>query len=206
MGKWYLVRHGETAWNREGRVQGHTDKTLGEAGLVQAERVAARLATVSFAAAYCSDLKRTVETAEAVLRGRGVPLRQMAELREADHGEWEGLTYREVQDRYPERFAQFMSMQGDISAPGGESAADVLKRACIARDRLIAAHPDDDLLVVAHSGSLRALVVALLDLPLEASWRFRIEPCSVSIVSMHRRGATLELWNDVTHLEPAHER
>lgn len=201
MGKWYLVRHGETAWNREGRVQGHTNTALGEPGLVQAERVAVRLAPVSFAAAYCSDLKRTVETAEAVLRGRGVPLRQMAELREANHGEWDGLTYQEVQDRYPERFAQFMSMQGDVSAPGGESAADVLKRACLARDRLIETHPDDDLLVVAHSGSLRALVVALLDLPLEASWRFRIEPCSVSIVAMHGRGATLELWNDVAHLE-----
>ncbi len=207
MGRWYLVRHGATAWNSEGRVQGHTDTPLGEEGHRQAERIAARLKPVPFAAAYSSDLQRTVETAQAILRGRDLSLETLVELREANHGEWDGLTYQEVQARYPERFAQFMRMEDDVSAPGGESAAQVLARVAVARDRLKAAHAhDDDLLIVAHSGSLRALVVALLDLPVSASWRLRLTPGSVSIVSVHQRGATLDLWNDTGHLDSLRAR
>lgn len=201
MGRWYLVRHGQTEWNAEGRVQGQTDTPLGDVGRLQARKVAARLAPVTLAAAYASDLSRAVETAREVLNGRGIPLRTTSALREADHGEWDGLPFTEVKARYPEQYARLLSRQDDVAAPGGESAAQVLERVKAARDQIRAAHADsDDLLVVAHSGSLRALLVALLDLPMAASWRLRLDPGSLSIVSVHQRGATLDLWNDTGHL------
>ncbi len=202
MARWYLVRHGRTVWNAEGRVQGQTDTPLGEDGRRQARLVAARLRPISFAAAYASDLARAVETAQTILDGRGLALHTMTELREANHGEWDGLTYAEVQARFPDGWARLTRMTDDVAAPGGETAAQVTERAKVAGDQIAAAHGlDQDVLIVAHSGSLRALAVALLGLPVSASWRLRLDPASLSVISVHARGATLDLWNGTTHLE-----
>jgi broad specificity phosphatase PhoE len=202
MGRWYLVRHGQTAWNAEGRVQGHTDTPLGEKGLAQAQRVAARLRGQSFAAAYASDLRRAADTARVILDGRTLPLQMMPELREAHHGQWDGMTYAEVQSRYPDGWARLTRMAEDVAAPGGETAAQVAQRVKAACDRIAAANgAGQDVLIVAHSGSLRAMAIVLLGLPVSASWRLRLDPASLSIIAVHERGATLDLWNDSSHLE-----
>ena len=202
MGRWYLVRHAMTQWNREGRVQGHAGPPLDEPALAQASRVAESLREVEFAAAYCSDLPRATQTAEVILEGRNIEPRPAPELREFAYGAWEGLTHSEVQERYPDQFADSMRASIDFAAPGGESARDVLGRTLGLRDRLVATHAvGEELLLVGHSGSLKGMLVALLGLDPKHFWRFRLVPGSISIVSVHGADATLDLWNDTSHLE-----
>ena len=201
MGRWRLVRHGRTSWNQQKRVQGHSDPPLDSLGRLQAERLAMKLRPASFGAAYASDLRRAAQTAEAVLHGRQLALVPAPELRELSYGKWEGLAYTEVLSRYPSEYAHYMARSLDFAAPGGESLRQLLARVDAFKERVVSAYPDEDLLVVGHSGSLNALVVSLLELPPEAIWRFRVDPTSISVVSLHNPGVTLETWNDTSHLE-----
>ena len=204
--KWYLIRHGETAWNRESRFQGQADPPLNDAGRAQARAVAKRLAGVSFAAAYASDLRRVTETAAAVARGRELRVTELAELREKRFGEWEGLTYQEAEARDPARYRRIFrapAYDGATAPPGGESDLQMLRRVSEAAGRLRDAHGgrDQNVLIVGHGGSLCALIVSLLGLPGRAIWRFRLSNCGLSQVTVFDDGAaTLDLFNDTGHL------
>ena len=202
MSSWFLVRHGETAWNVEGRAQGHVDTPLSEVGRRQAELAAARLAGVPFAAAYSSDLPRALEAARLILNGRSTHLCAAPDLRELSYGEWEGVTYREVQERYPAPYVELMSGDVTFAPPGGESVEDLVHRVAALQGRLRKTHCDgENVLVVGHGGSLRALLVTVLDLPVTSFWRFKLDLGSLSIVTLTREGATLDLWNDTGFLE-----
>ena len=204
--RWYLVRHGETAWNRESRFQGQADPPLNDAGRAQARAVAQRLAGVSFAAAYASDLGRVTETAAAIARGRGLPVTGLAELREKRFGEWEGLNYREAEARDPERYRRIfrvLTYDGRTAPPGGESDLQLLRRVSGVARRLRGEHGgrDENVLIAGHGGSLCALIVSLLGLPARAIWRFRLSNCGLSQVTVFDDGAaTLDLFNDTGHL------
>lgn len=206
MGRWFLVRHAQTEWNAEGRAQGHSEVGLSGAGQRQAQQVALRLASVPLAAAYSSDLSQALTTAKYGLQGRGVPLRAAPELRELAYGVWEGMTYREIQAQYPDLYAQLLTAGTAFAPPGGESVQHLVRRVDSLVSRVSAAHAGDEenILVVGHGGSLRALIVVLLGLPVSAFWRFQVFPASLSIVSLYPDGATLDLWNDTSHLEAQH--
>ena len=196
----YIVRHGETNWNAEGRIQGHTDIDLSERGREQARAAAGRLSGVHFDAAYCSDLSRTSETARIILGERATPLQETPELREYNKGVFEGLTAEEYRDRYPDLYQASLVNDLDFAPPGGETI-----RQCQARlSRFIQGvrerHPDEDVLLVGHGGSLRSGIVALLDLPLEANWKFVMHNCALSIIRAYPNNAVLHLYNDTSHL------
>jgi broad specificity phosphatase PhoE len=203
MGRWFLVRHGETDWNVEGRAQGQMHVPLNDKGLAQAEAIAARLRPMRFTDVYASDLRRVTQTAEPIMRGRDVPLVTLPALRERGFGEWEGLTFTEMEARFPERYAELFS-GGDSSAPpGGESERQLYERVAAGVDRLREQHGGDDanLLVVAHGGSLCAAIVRLLGLPSGGMERFSAGNCGLSIVTVYEGGfATLGLLNDTSHL------
>jgi probable phosphoglycerate mutase len=208
MARWFLVRHGETDWNVECRAQGQSDTPLNDLGLSQVERLAARLAPVPFAAAYASDLKRVTDTAKAILDGRSLLLQKIPELREKSYGEWEGMTYKDVEIKYPDLFKRLFEDDFSFAPPGGESDSELFTRIKAVVNRLKAVHTgDESVLVVGHGGSLRAFVLCLLGLPLEYMWRFRLVNASVSTVSVFTDGvgATLDLWNDISHLEIRNE-
>lgn len=201
--RWFLVRHGETEWNRAGRAQGHSDPPLNDTGRVQVRRVAARLAGTGFEAAYASDLRRAVETARAIVPGPVPPLLTLTELREKNFGEWEGLTYREVSDRYPDLYDRLFLDEPTFAPPGGESDRDFLRRAERAVELIKHRTPgrDGNVLVVAHGGTLRAVIVTLLGMKSAAMWRFRLANAGVSIVTVFPDGyATLDLLNDTGRL------
>ncbi len=146
-----LARHGETDWNREGRVQGHTDRPLNETGRAQAQALAETLSGEHLDAVYSSDLSRAYETARLVAEPRGLAVTRVPELREKHFGTWEGLTDTEVVERWPQaRNGQW----GD-----GETADDVARRVLAALRRIAAAHPDGRVLVVSHGGPLRSALL-----------------------------------------------
>ena len=203
MGRWFLVRHGETDWNVDGRAQGQMQVPLNDKGLAQAEAIATRLRPMRFTDVYASDLRRVTQTAEPIMRGRDVPLVTLPALRERGFGEWESLTFTEMEARYPERYAELFSGDDTSAAPGGESERQLYERVAAGVDRLLEAHGQDDgdLLVIAHGGSLCAAIVRLLGLPSASMERFSFDNCGLSAVTVYDNGsAALNLLNDTTHL------
>jgi broad specificity phosphatase PhoE len=198
-GRWYLVRHGETAWRREGRIHGHTDAGLNDHGRSQMRSLAARLAGCRFAAAYASDLGRAVESARIILKGRGYAVETDPDLREFSYGAWEGLTAEEAEARDTQDYVHRMARSSDaFAAPGGENTRQMLDRVRRFYQRVVAGHgPSENVLVVAHGGSIRALLVCLLEIPDDMFWRFKVDCGSLSVVSNHPDGRVLELWNEV---------
>ena len=200
--KWYLVRHGETEWNKEYRAQGHMDTPLNAKGLAQAALAGGRLAPIQFAAAYCSDLSRVVATAEQIMQGRDIPLNKMEGLREKSFGNLEGMTFEEIRQRDSELYEKIFQENIHFAPDGGESDLEVHDRVKAVADELLARHANtgDNILVVAHGGSLRALIVSLMRMPTEYMWRLHMKNCGISVVSVWDRGSRLDLLNDTNHL------
>ena len=201
--RWFLVRHGETAWNDEGRAQGQSDTPLNARGRAQAELTATRFEPLEFEAAYSSDLQRVSLTAEIVLRARGMPFTEMKSLREKGFGEWEGLTFAEVERDHPSMFTRLFDEDVDFAPPGGESDSDLYARMQSAAKELFAKHADSEgnILVAGHGGSLRGLIAAFMGMPAEYMWRLRLSNCGITVINTFDGGAALELLNDTSHLE-----
>ena len=153
-----VARHGETAWNRAGRIQGGTDTPLSDVGLAQARALADRLALESIARVVSSDLARARVTAEVVARACGVPLELDARLREIGLGEWEGLTWDEVEARDPELKRTFKSRDPDVRPPGGETRGEAQARAWAALEEHGSLATGKLVLLVTHGAVLQGLV------------------------------------------------
>ena len=202
MGRLLLVRHGETPWNLDGRLQGSTDVDISDKGREQARLAGRRLSTTAIDLAYSSDQSRARETAEIILEGRDVPLHAIPELRERSHGVFEGLTAKERRERYPDMFAASVLNDLDFAPTGGETFRQTNRRmAAWARD-FQRAHLDKTVLVVGHGGTLRAAILGWLDLPDHATFRFLMANCGLSIIDTYPDNAVLRLYNDTSHLEP----
>ena len=202
MGRLLLVRHGETLWNLDGRLQGSTDVDLSEKGHEQARLVGRRLSTTAIDLAYSSNQSRARETAEITLEGRDVPLHAIPELRERSHGVFEGLTAKERRQRYPDLFAASLLNNLDFAPTGGETFRQTNRRMAAWAQDFRDAHLDSTVLVVGHGGTLRAAILGWLDLPDHTTFRFIMANCSLSIIDTYPDNAVLRLYNDTSHLEP----
>jgi broad specificity phosphatase PhoE len=149
-----LVRHGETDWNRDGRWQGHSDTRLNEAGREQARRVARELAHVDVV--YSSDLARARETAEIIAGDLGLEVNVDPRLRERSFGGWEGLTAAEIETAFGEQHTRWLAGEG-AGADDAEPFEDFGGRVRDFLQDLLADHPDETILVVAHGGSIRVI-------------------------------------------------
>lgn len=206
MTRLFLVRHGETMWNVEGRLQGHADEPLNEHGHDQARHLAERLRDVSFSTAYSSDLARTRETMETIMKDYEQNSYESTHLlREISHGSWEGLTHDQLNERFPDTYPRrFMADDPTFAPPDGESLEAFFERVGTFAERLRAEHRDGDenVLIVSHGGVLRALLICLLDFPLTSLWQLHSSHGSVSIIELWPDGhPILELWNDTGHLD-----
>jgi phosphoserine phosphatase len=178
-----LARHGETAWNAEGRYQGQEDIPLSPVGEAQAAALAARLVDVPIARAVASPLSRARRTAEIALGDRSAMLATDPGLMEIAHGEWEGLLAAEIRERDGERLRAWRDTPHDVLMPGGESLQHVLDRAWPALARACdGLGVDDTLLLVAHDAVNRVLLCRVLGLPLAHLWRFRQAPTTVNLL------------------------
>jgi len=160
MTQFLLVRHGETDWNRDRRFQGHADPPLNETGREQARTLAAELAREQLDAVYTSDLARANETAEIIARRLSVPIVVDAELREIDVGEWQGLTWPEIEERFPDGVRNWHERGHGWER--GETYDALGERVVRALRRIGAKHPAGRILIVGHGGTVRS-VRALLE-------------------------------------------
>ncbi len=202
------MRHGETDWNLSGQIQGHTDIPLSEHGRFQVRMLAKRLSDYSFSKIYASDLCRAQESAETIAKLGEAVVEVDPDLREFSYGAWESLTREEVEAQDPKGFAKRISGGNHaFAAPGGESATQVLERVRRFHARAVERHdPSENLLIVAHGGSIRALLVCLLGLPDTHFWRLQVDLGSLSVVQNHPGERILERWNDTCHLASLESR
>ena len=165
-----LVRHGETGWNREGRFQGHTDIALSDLGRAQARALRTRLEAAhphlfddAQTAILTSDLRRAHETAQIAFSAPGRTLHVRRELREFCYGVFEGLTRREIDERFPGVMAAWLAGDPAYAVVGGESRAQVHARAHGAIRAFLAQSPHRHVVIVAHGGVMRQLLAACFD-------------------------------------------
>lgn len=202
--EFWVVRHGESTWNVEGRYQGQTDVPLSNVGVLQAATLAERLTGLHFGAVYSSDLRRAVQTAQAVTeRLAGAPPVQLdAGLREIDVGELSGLLVSEIRERFPEYLGALHADPWRTRRPGGESMEDLFGRSGAAFHALRERHPGERVLVFTHGGVVRVAVgLALGGVP-EGAWaRLSVTNTSVTRVLLGAQSGTLLGFNDEAHLE-----
>ncbi|MEU9484475.1 bifunctional RNase H/acid phosphatase [Streptomyces decoyicus] len=199
-----LLRHGETPLTPEKRFSGSggTDPALSAAGRRQAEETAAGLAARgTIQAVVSSPLRRCRETAGAVADRLGLEVRIEEGLRETDFGAWEGLTFAEVRERYPDDLDAWLGSAKVAPTGGGESFATVARRVAVARDKLLARYAGKTVLVVTHVTPVKTLVRLALGAPPESLFRMELSAASISVVAYYSDGnASLRLLNDTSHL------
>ncbi len=197
------VRHGETAWNRETRIQGHTDIPLSEHGLWQAEQVGRALADEGLHAIYSSDLLRAADTARAIGRHAGVAVQFDDTLRERHFGRFEGLTHDEIMATHPEEGRRWRERDPAYGPVGGETLTDFYERVIHAGRRLAARHPGQTIALVAHGGVLDCFYRAATHVGLEAPRSWKITNASVNRLLLTEEGFSLVGWADTRHLDDA---
>lgn len=197
-----IVRHGQTAWNADGRFMGQRDVPLDETGRAQAMAVARRLADERPATIYSSDLVRARDTARAIQESIASrpELKLEPRLREMSFGDWQGKTYAEIRETDPVGLARWESEQFSMAPPKGETLMTFAGRIRAAYQEICAAHPEQTVIVVAHGGSLQVLIALALGLAPEAFQRLRLSNASLSDLRIYDTGAILYLLNDTSHL------
>ena len=199
-----LLRHGETALTPQKRFSGSggSDPELSEKGLWQAERAAdAFAARGDIQAVVSSPMLRTRQTAEAVAGRLGLPVRIEEGLRELDFGDWEGLTFAEVQQRHPEDLNAWLASSRAKPTGGSESFTTLAQRIGVTRDRILARYPGKTVLLVSHVSPIKTLVRLALGAPPDAVYRMELAAASVCAVQYCSDGnASLQLLNDTGRL------
>jgi len=195
-----VVRHGETAWNAQGRIQGHFDSPLNEEGLAQALLVGDCLTREPFALLYSSDLGRALQTAQPIADRSGIPVRTDTRLRERNLGAFQGLTGAECERRFPQHYARFRARDPDHVMPGGESARQVYERVSEVFTVLAREHIGTRIVVVTHGGVLDALYRFVQGVPLDRHRDFTIFNASLNTVRYTDGRWTMERWGDISHL------
>ena len=200
MARLLLVRHGDTEFNSSRRFMGHSDIELSAGGRQQIERLRDYLTSATIDAAYASDLRRTMVTAEILTAGRGLQVVPCPELRELHYGVCEGLTFGEIGRDYPDVAAQCVNFTPELEFPEGETFAAFADRVIQFLKRL-ADRQTDQVLVVSHNGPIKVLICHLLGIGMEHWWQIRADTASVSIMDMTPRGAVLTRLNDLSYLK-----
>ncbi|MEZ5707734.1 MAG: histidine phosphatase family protein [Burkholderiaceae bacterium] len=195
------VRHGETDWNRETRIQGHTDIPLNDHGQWQAVQLGLALREESFAACYSSDLIRAQATAEAVARHHRLPVAHHQGLRERSFGAFEGQTWKTLETRFPQETLAWRKREPDFAPPLGESLTDLRSRVVASVTELAARHPGEQILVVAHGGVLDILYRAATRLDLQAPRTWELTNTAINRLLWSPEGLSLVGWADTGHLQ-----
>ena len=196
-----LLRHGETAWNRERRYQGWTDTPLSAEGFVQAEAAARELKEHAFAAVYASPLQRARDTAAAIAAPHGLEVETDPAFMELGFGQWEGLTLDEARAGFPTIYDGWAKTPHLLSPPGGESLAQARARVLAGLERLRAGHPDEIVCLVAHGIPVRILILEVLGLPLERIWSLHSAPTGISELEFRDDWTALHRMNTLVHLD-----
>ena len=196
-----IVRHGETEWNVGEIFRGRVEIGLNETGKKQAELLVQYLSDLKIEAIYSSPLKRAMEVAQAIAKYHRLNVEVSQGLNDLDFGEWQGLPRREVREKYPEVYAEWVNHPERVKLPGGESLDEVRKRALTVVGKVIAKH-QGNIILVSHRVVNNALICALLGLDNSHFWNIRLDTCGVTIFDYENGRFILNKHNDTSFLKP----
>jgi len=197
----FMVRHGATQLSAEDRFAGAVDVELSEHGKFQATRLAERLADDSISAAYCSPMKRTIQTATILASPHNVSLIQKDGLREIHHGHWEGMRRVDVEGQFPDEYAAWEEDPFTFAPRGGEAGVNVIARALPVIREIVLEHRGENVLVVSHKATLRLILSSFLGFDARG-YRDRLDqsPACLNVLDFKDPvRARLMLFNDVSH-------
>ena len=197
----FLLRHGQTDWNAARRLQGHLDMPLNALGRWQAEQLGRALAGEGIAAVYSSDLLRAQETAQPLAQLLQLPVQTDRALRERHFGHLEGLSYEEIDQRFPEDARGWRLREPDFAPGGGETLAAFFERSVAAVTRLVAPHEGQAVAVFAHGGVLDCLYRAATGVGLQAPRSWQLGNASINRLLYTGTVFVLVGWDDHAHLE-----
>ncbi len=195
------IRHGETSWNVDTRIQGHLDIPLSANGRWQAQRLADALKDDPMAAIYASDLTRAWETAQYVGRAQGIEVTREIGLRERGFGDFEGKTFAEIEALLPDQSLRWRQRDPAFSPAGGESLVDLRSRVINAAERLAAQHPGELIALVGHGGVMDVLYRAATRLDIQAPRTWALGNAAINRLLWTPEGFTLVGWADTQHLD-----
>ncbi|TAL26337.1 MAG: alpha-ribazole phosphatase [Nitrospirae bacterium] len=198
----FLIRHGETEGAEIKRYKGSIDVPLSEKGQKQMEQVAEFLnrsyksyETYSLNAVYCSPLSRALKSAEIIAAPYGLKPIAMKDLRERSFGIWEGMSFTEIKEQYPEEFNLWASNPLKFSPVDGESTIELRGRVIDTFEKIIDAHNDEDIAIVAHGGVNRVILCHIMGIPLENIFRIEQDFAAVNIIEFHENYPVVKLLN-----------
>jgi probable phosphoglycerate mutase len=196
-----LVRHGETVWNAEGRIQGQHDVPLSETGRAQAEALAGALAAERFDAIYSSDLARVQQTAEPVARALGIAVRLEPGLRERHYGKFQTIGYREAKKLFPEEFARLLARDAEFDFGGtGESLRAFYERIGATLRAIVARHAGGRVLVLTHGGVLDVAYRFVDGRALDAKRDYELPNAGLNWVEVLEDRWSVRAWGITSHL------
>jgi broad specificity phosphatase PhoE len=189
----FLLRHGETPWNKLGRIMGRTQVPLGADGIQQIQKIVPLIATLELDAIYTSPLRRAVQTAKLVATGTKLPISKSEGLTEIAFGEWTGRHFDELIDN--ELYRRFIKSPATTLLPGGETISDVQRRGLKVIDEAAQKVPGGRFLFVSHGDVIRAILCHYMKLPLNEYRRLRVDNGSLSALQTDRRWAEIKYVN-----------
>jgi len=204
--KLFLIRHGQTSWNVEGRYQGDQDIELNSTGIMQAGLAAKYLSRVGFSNIYSSPLSRTMETARIINRRRGLEIKVMQDLKEMDFGKWEGMKFEEINSTYNIDYQKWLDDPYRNRPTGGEDFQELTDRTTAAIDRIVAENSDGSSVAVStHGGVILSLLVHWLQIPLDR-WKSIIQrQAAINIAVIDKGFPYISAINYTGHLKPVYD-
>jgi len=198
----FLIRHAETAWNSEGKYQGIIDVPLSDKGRREAERVAERLRHEDVKAVYSSHLIRARETAEIIARRHSLPVKVIPEIGEINFGDWEGLTASEIKEKFGEdAYRVWLEDPEKAEISGGDRLPEFAERVVKGFKEVVAAHPEDTVVMVTHGGALMVLGCHINGEDLSCFRRYYHQNASISVVEAEGDVLRFQLLNSREHLQ-----
>lgn len=196
-----LIRHGETLWNNEMKLQGHQDVPLSARGVEQARALGKRLAIQEIAAVYSSDLARAAETARQIAEPHLLDVITLPALREMHFGDWEGLTFNEIREKYGDSINHWWGSPLSMNVPGGEGLSDLISRVIPALRKIVEKHIGEQVAVVCHGGPVRCIIGTVLNMDLNKYWKIRQDNTALNVIDFSDwDSGVLALLNDSSHL------
>ncbi len=198
----YLVRHGQTAWNKEEIFRGRTDIPLDETGLRQAELAGQYFKDLKVHGIYSSPLTRAWQTAERIAQFHPLKVQRLEGLIDMSFGKWEGHAHEEIKKIDPETYQRWREEPHAIRFPGGETLEDVRKRAMNALHEVIQKHPDQTLVLVSHRVVNKVLLCGILGIDNSHFWQIAQDTTAINRIQYQKGHYVLSLMNETCHLKP----
>lgn len=200
MVKLILVRHALTVDNQKSRLSGHIDSSISEEGKEQIDKITNYLKDFDIDKIYTTTSSRTKDTVKKLSELKFIEIIEKESLKEISFGDFEGLTFDEIKDKYPKEFQDMIEKGYEYKYPNGESLIDSYNRVCIELDNIISNNDDRTILICSHGGTIRNIITYLISNSYKYHWNFKIDNGSVTILEVQDGFTVITSMNNTSFI------